>query len=277
MRKFLALPALGAALAAAVLVTPSAVSAAPTPKATGGIQLASPMQYVEFNAFDYGAPARDRGTVKYANFEYLSPGSGVWSILGTYPLVFSYNGDVVHSMTVTSINPVSTTSTQFSGTGFWTGDPARTWTISGLVSGSNISFDIVYTGNYVPYSLHADGTINPDGSMSGTSLETVTPDPLTPPLTLPWTVPAGSVHEVLSYSAPVNCATVNGATAAFSFAIPSNQPVGLANLPVRFTMTDGGSPAAGHDGWWQAVTTGCLPDSSGSSATIVGGNLVVHH
>ena len=101
MRKFLALPAFGAALVTAALVTPSAVLAAPTPKATGGIALSSPMQYVQFNAFDYGSTG-DRGTVKYANFDYASPGSGVWNIGGTYPLVFEYLGDVVHSMTVTS-------------------------------------------------------------------------------------------------------------------------------------------------------------------------------
>ena len=231
------------------------------------------MQYVQFNAFDYGTTG-DRGTVNYANFDQEALGSGVWNVGGTYPLVFDYLGDVVHSMTVTSIKPVSTTSTQFSGTGFWTGDPARTWTINGVVSGSDISFDIVYTGNYTPYSLHADGTINPDGSMSGTSNETVTPNPEIPLLELPWTVPAGSVHEILSYSAPVTCATVSGKTAAFSYVIPTGSL--FAGTPVQFTMTDGGSPGR-KDTWRQATDlVGCDPGAGGTHYTIVGGNLVVH-
>ena len=234
------------------------------------------MQYVEFNAFDYGSAARDRGTVRYTNFEYESSGSDVWDIGGTYPLVFEYQGDVVHSMTVTSIKPVSTTSTHFSGTGFWTGDPLRTWTISGLVSGSNISFDIVYTGNYVPYSLHATGVINADGSMSGTSMETSTPNPEIPLLVLPWEVPAGAIHEVLSFSAPVTCANVSGATAAFSFTVPS----GLINavaVPVLVRVSDDGSPGAGNDTWGHAATSESCDGAAGvGNYPVVGGNLVVH-
>jgi hypothetical protein len=268
MRKYLALSA--AALATAALFTPSALAAAAAPKATGGIELSSPMQYVAFNATDKGAPEADRGTVKYANFDYASPGSGVWNVLGTFPLVFSFGGDYTHSLTVASIKPLSTTSTGFSGTGSYVAGPETTWTINGVVSGSTITFDLVYiTGPYVPYSLQATGTINGDGSMSGTSQDTLG-------RTLPWTVPAGSVHEVLSYSAAVTCATVNTTDAAVSFVIPAGLG-GLSGIPVLFTMTDGGSPGTGNDVWGQTTSfVGCDPATSVDHYEIVGGNLVVH-
>jgi hypothetical protein len=268
MRKYLALTA--AAFTTAALFTPSAIAAGAAPKATGGIELSSPMQYVAFNATDNGAPAADRGTVKYANYDYASPGSGVWNVLGTYPLVFSFGGDYTHSLTVASIKPLSTTSTQFSGTGSYVAGPETTWTIDGTVSGSTITFDLVYvTGPYLPYSLHATGTINADGSMSGTSQDTLD-------RTLPWTVPAQSVHEILSYSAPITCATVTGTDAAVSFVIPAGLP-GLSGIPVLFTMTDGGSPGPGHDVWGQTTSfVGCDPATGVDHYTIVGGNLVVH-
>ena len=111
--------------------------------------------------------------------------------------------------------------------------------------------------------------------MSGTSVETVTPNPEIPLLELPWTVPVGSVHEILSYSAPVTCATVSGSTATFSYVIPADTL--FAGTPVQFTMTDGGSPGARYDTWRQATgLVGCELGVGGTPYTIVGGNLVVH-
>lgn len=121
----------------------------------------------------------------------------------------------------------------------------------------------------LPYSLQATGTINADGSMSGTSEDTRD-------RTLPWTVPAGSAHEVLSYSAPVTCATVTGADAAVWFVIPAGLPR-LSGIAALFTMTDGGSPGPGNDVWGQTTSfLGCDPAASVGHYTIVGGNLVVH-
>jgi hypothetical protein len=111
--------------------------------------------------------------------------------------------------------------------------------------------------------------------MSGTSAETVTPNPEIPLLTLPWEVPAGSVHEILSYSAPVMCATVAETTLRSRTSSPAARS--FADTPVLFTMTDGGSPGAVHDTWRQATNlVGCDLGAGGDPYTIVGGNLVVH-
>jgi hypothetical protein len=272
LRKYLALAAFGTALTTATILLPSTVSAGPTPKATGGVELSGRMQYLSFNAFDY--TSRDRGTVHYTNFEENADGTGVWNVMGDYPITFTFQAvDYQHNLTVTSINPTSPTSTEFTGTGAYS-DPSLgiTWTIDGVVSGSTINFDIDYvTGGPPNYSLTATGVINSDGSMSGTSTDSQGD-------TLPWFTPAGSVHEVFSYTAPVTCANVDSAsdTAAFSYVIPEDAAI-AANVPVLFTMTDGGSSGAGNDIIGFTTTfTNCDVAASVSNQTIVDGNLVVH-
>lgn len=86
-----------------------------------------------------------------------------WEINGNYVLSFNYLGTpYVHDMTVT------TTSGTFSGTGAYpSGGPyVITWTITGTISGSSISFHIAYDGS--SYYVDAVGTIAGDGTMSGT-------------------------------------------------------------------------------------------------------------
>ncbi len=41
-----------------------------TPKATGDIWMSGPSQQMDFNAFDYGNPSEDKGTVEYWNYDY---------------------------------------------------------------------------------------------------------------------------------------------------------------------------------------------------------------
>ena len=207
-------------LASALLVTLAASAASagpmPVPKATGSVGLTNPLQYASFNAFDYGLIG-DRGTVKYTNFDLAVPGSGVWDVRGTYPLVTTLGGSYAHVMTIDTIIPQSPTSTIFSGNGYYVLDTSYTWTVTGTVADSNISFDILYTGTAAGYMFHAVGTIASDGSMSGTATDSLLQTPLT------WAVPAGSVHEVFSYTAPVTCAVVSTLThdATFGFTIPS--------------------------------------------------------
>ena len=52
---------------------------------------------------------------------------------------------------------MSTTATQFSGTGNWNDDPTYTWTITGTVSYEHVSFYILYTGTNKGYNLTATG------------------------------------------------------------------------------------------------------------------------
>lgn len=250
------------ALVAATLMTVLAVgTAAAVPAflhATGGIGLSGPSQYVSFSAFDYGGTG-DRGTVTYTNFEAPVSGSGVWNVGGTYSLTTALAGSpYVHTMTVDTVTPISTTATRFSGTGYYVADSSYTWTVTGVVSGSNISFDILYTGTAIGYIFHAVGTIAADGSMSGTATDSLGNAPLT------WSTPAGSVHEVLSYTAAMSSVVVSGSTASFVYTIPAGNP--YSGTVVTMSMTDGGSPGAGHDTF----------TIFGTPYTIVSGNLVVH-
>jgi len=261
-------------LASALLVTLAASAASagpmPVPKATGSVGLATPLQYASFNAFDYGTVG-DRGTVQYTNFDFPVPGTGVWDVRGTYYLDVTFGGLYRHVMTIDAIVPQSPTNTVFSGTGYYVPDPSYTWTVTGSVNGSLISFDILYTGAAAGYVFHAVGTIAPDGSMSGTATDSAGQAPLT------WTVPAGSVHEVFSYSAPVTCAVVSAlpaTDATFVFTIPAGIP--LAGLSVVVKVHDGGTPGTNGDTWSHGLATSTC-DGPVGLYPITSGNLVVHN
>ena len=105
------------------------------------------------------------------------------------PLVFA--GTYTHSMTVTTVTPLSTHATRFSGTGTYS-DPSYTWTVSGTVNWNRISFSILYTGTNAGYRLWGHGRIAADGSVSGIARDSNKP-------TLPFTMPAGSASQVLRY------------------------------------------------------------------------------
>jgi len=258
-------------LASALLVTLAASAASagpmPVPKVTGSVGLTGPLQYASFNAFDYGLTG-DRGTVQYTNFDFPAAGTGVWDVRGTYPLNVTFGGIYPHVMTIDTIIPQSPTSTVFSGTGYYVPDPSYTWTVTGSVVDSNISFDILYTGTAAGYMFHAVGTIAPDGSMSGTATDSALQTPLT------WAVPVGSVHEVFSYTAPVTCAVVSTLAhdATFVFTIPLAP---LTGIPVVVKVHDGGTPGANGDTWSHGVASSAC-DGQVGLYPITSGNLVVH-
>ena len=91
-----------------------------------------------------------------------------WDLTGTYTIAFTCTsgcgGTYPHSMTVTLMDLGSG---NFSGTGHYIPLPSITWTVTGNVVGSNVTFDIDYDGS--SYAVHAIGIIAPDGSMSGTA------------------------------------------------------------------------------------------------------------
>lgn len=265
MRRALA-PTIAAALLVLAVIGPASAGQ-PFTQATGGIALSAPSQYVSFSAFDYGATG-DRGTVMYTNFDYPVAGTGVWNVGGTYPLVVTLGGTYTHTMTVDTVTPISPTSTRFSGTGYYNPDPSYTWTVQGMVSGSNITFDILYTGTFAGYTFDAVGTIAADGSMSGTATDSLLQSPLT------WATPAGSAHEVLSYTAAVSCAVVSAPNATFVFQIPTGFP-GLSGLNVVAKVFDGGTPGTNGDTWAHGVATSPC-DGPVGNYPITSGNLVVH-
>jgi hypothetical protein len=263
MRKLWAITAIGTVLAFVPYTSPAGSAPGAVPKATGGVAMAAPAQYASFAAFD-DENNGDRGTVRYTNFEYAAAGTGVWTVAGT-TLTFVLGVDYPHTLFVDTVTPTSTTSATFTGHGFYNGNPTVTWTVAGSVQGSTVSFHMAYTEG--GYTLDATGTIAGNGSMSGTANDSVSQF-------LTWSAPAGSAHEVLSYTADVTCATVGDQDATFGFVIPSGF-VGLSGLNVTVEVHDGGSPGVGNDTWGHGVAEA---DCSASVANypITSGNLVVH-
>jgi hypothetical protein len=86
----------------------------------------------------------------------------------------------------------------------------------------------------------------------------------------------------VSYQASVYCAVVSGNTASFGYVIPAGTGSGLDGLRIIWTVTDGGSPGAGHDTAGFAVLSPG-PTSRADCSTppssfypVTDGNLVVH-
>lgn len=271
IRRILVATGVLAALLAAAFATPTVFGTsmgAPVPKVTGSVRLASPQQYASFNAFDYGTPALDRGEVKYTNFEYSAAGTGVWMLAANMTLTVTLGGNYPHTMYIDQVTAQSTTSTSFTGHGFYNPDPAYTWTVTGSVTGANVSFDIVYTGTSAGYAFHAIGTIAANGSMSGTATDSLSQSPLT------WATNAGSAHEVLSFTTKVTCVVITAPDASFWFTIPAGFP-GLSGLSVLVKVHDGGTPGTAGDTWAHGVSAPCV-DGPVNPYPITAGNLVVH-
>ena len=106
--------------------------------------------------------------------------------------------------------------------------------------------------------------------LAGTATDSLFETPLT------WSTPAGSAHEVLSYTASVTCADVSSSasTATFGFTIPAGFP-GLSGLNIVAKVHDGGTPGTNGDTWAHGVANDpCEGPTSGYPIT--SGNLVVH-
>jgi hypothetical protein len=231
--------------------------AAPTPKITGSFSLAGPAQYESINN-----ASASGGSLSYTNFTYADHGSGVWSLPsnGT-PVELDFGlggGNYPHHLIVDSIQPTGLNSFTFTGHGSFDPDQSYTWTATGSVSGTVLSMHIVYTGTQAGYTLDFTGAINADGSVTGTSFS----DSLG--RTLSVSMPANSLFEALSYTAPVSNVKINGSTGDFDSAIPAGHM--LAGTGFHIHVTDGGSPGAGHDTYTQ----------DGRAYQITGGNLTVH-
>jgi hypothetical protein len=252
IRAMLASGAVVLAVAGGGVAAAGAASARPLPSvptATGNVALSGPIQYESFAAF--AGRSRNHGWVDYANFTYPDPGTRVWNIGGTHTLTFTVGGSTYqHTMNVTTVTPLSTHSTSFSGTGTYNPDPtAYTWTVSGTVNWNVVKFTIVYTGTANPgYKVSGRGVIAADGSVSGTATDSNG-------ATLAFTMPAGSAFEVLNYTARVTWAAVyQHRNANFVFTIPKRAPAGLAGLCIIVKVHDGG-PGHVHDTYAHGVCT----------------------
>lgn len=254
LRSILASGAVLLAMAGTTVATAGVAGAAsahprPAPMATGSVALSGPIQYVNFAAVPAQGHHPARGFIDYANFTYPAAGTHVWNIAKASTLVFTVGGSTyTHQMTVTTVTPLSTHSTAFSGTGTYNNDPAYAWTVTGRVSWNKVSFTITYTGSANPgYRVSGLGTIAKDGSVSGTATDSNK-------LTLAFTMPAVSAFEVLRYTAPVKWAAVWGHNASFVFKIPKTAPAGLAGLPIIVKVHDGGQGYK-HDTYAHGVAT----------------------
>ena len=247
IRALLVCGAFAITAAGATAATAGAASASPRPvaEATGSVALSGPTQYAAFTARP--GPGHSHGSMDYANFTYqvTAPvNTNVWNISGQHALTFTVGSSTYqHTMNVTTITPLSTHSTRFAGTGSY--GTTYTWKVAGTVSWNAVSFVISY--NEVKYQVSGHGTINADGSVSGTARDSNG-------TALTFTMPAGSAFQVLRYTAPVTWASVSHHNASFVFTIPNNMPAGLAGVPVIVKVHDGG-PGFRHDTYAHGVAT----------------------
>lgn len=89
-----------------------------------------------------------------------------WNILAPKPIMFGCGGGN-YSHTLNTISEDTATG-NFSGTGTYDTNSSYTWTITGNVTGNNITFTIVYTSTNAGYTLNGVGTIGSGGTISGT-------------------------------------------------------------------------------------------------------------
>lgn len=90
-----------------------------------------------------------------------------WFLNAPGAIVFTCSGNPYnHTLNTVSENYGTG---DFTGTGSYDANNSYTWDINGNISGDSITFTLVYTGLNPGYTLHGDGTIAPDGSISGTT------------------------------------------------------------------------------------------------------------
>jgi len=88
-----------------------------------------------------------------------------WEITAPNPVVFDCGGGTYHhTLDNVSNNLIAGT---FIGAGSYDPNNSYTWDIDGTVNDDDVTFTLVYTGSNLGYTLHGDGAIASDGSISG--------------------------------------------------------------------------------------------------------------
>jgi len=110
-----------------------------------------------------------------------------WDLTGTFIMTYDLSGSTyAHSYTIDNVNLGTG---DFSGIGFYVPNLSYTEDINGNISGSNITFHVLYTGINSGYYVDGTGVIASDGSMSGTAVSSSAQN-------FTWSVPAGSATLV---------------------------------------------------------------------------------
>ncbi len=91
-----------------------------------------------------------------------------WNLIGNYVIDFSCSSCVPHNITISSYNPYTGV---FSGYGTYSANPAFKWTVTGMVTGSQITMKILYTGQDAGYYVNMTGLIAANGVMSGSAID----------------------------------------------------------------------------------------------------------
>jgi len=235
---------------------------APAQHLTGSVNLDAPDQVATFN----NIAGTNSGSFTYTNFNQPdTAATGVWSLPKGTPIQLQVNQGAAqfnHVLIVNSIEPTSQSSLSFTGHGYWAdlngpNGPVYNWTATGTIVGNQLSLHLLYTSGAPGYTADDTATINPDGSATGTATDSNGDTGLTV------SIPANSLFQALSYTAPVSGVNINGADATFSSAIPAGHV--YPNTPFTITVHDGGNPGV-HDTYKQ----------DGAPYTVDGGNLTVH-
>jgi hypothetical protein len=266
------------AVAAFMLFAAGAAQAGPTvEKATGSIVMSNPKQAIDFAVFEDPM----KGNLTYTNFEYADPGSGVWVPSGSFEVAFGLDPSPaivsVYDFTVDSVTPLSPTSVKFSGTGVqdaqygpWHGP------FEGKINGSTLTFTLLELNGAESYTLNATGTIA-GGSVTGTWNDNYGGG-----RTGTFSIGAGAVSEVFSFTTTPSCVKVYPATgvAKFGYTIPADAPAELAGQPVAVKVTDNGTPGTTdtYQHNFAAGQNSCEPTGYAYQPLypITAGNLTVH-
>ena len=106
------------------------------------------------------------------------------------------------------------------GTGYYNTDPSYTWNLTGVISGNTINFTILYTSAAAGSTYNSVGTINPDGSITGTTDGNCSAFSMAAGSASPVSMvscPVGTVQTLLE-TIPVNSASIGGANSVASLA-----------------------------------------------------------
>jgi len=90
------------------------------------------------------------------------------NIIGTYEYGHTSGSVYSHSMTIDFMNLQTG---YFSGSGFYNPNPSYTWVIEGIVTEASLTSRLVYTGTAAGYWADWLATIDSEGTIVGTSMD----------------------------------------------------------------------------------------------------------
>jgi hypothetical protein len=104
--------------------------------------------------------------VAFPAFAKVDRVTGPWELTAPQAITFTCGGG---SYPHTLLNVDMLSGGDFEGDGWYNTNHSYTWDIEGEITGDGVTFTLVYTGTNPGYTLHGEGTIAPDGSISGST------------------------------------------------------------------------------------------------------------